>query len=265
MNPPNHLTPDPAVKITLLGTGTSQGIPVIGCDCPTCTSSNPHDQRLRAAALLEQDGFHLLIDPGPDFRQQMLSAKVKHLDGILVTHEHNDHVIGIDDIRPFNYRTGHPMSVYALPRVADDFRLRFRYVFADPVPGLPSIELIHIEEDSRFRVGPFDIVPIGIMHGWLPILGFRTGDFAYLTDVKTIKPDQLEKLRGVRWLVVNALQHLPHPTHMNLEESLQLIEYLQPEHAWLTHIGHRMGPAAEWTPSLPANVSAAFDGQVIEV
>jgi phosphoribosyl 1,2-cyclic phosphate phosphodiesterase len=261
---PKTLQPTDPVKITLLGTGTSQGIPVIGCHCKVCTSTDPHDNRLRSSALIEYGGCHILIDPGPDFRQQMLRAKVQHLDCILVTHEHNDHVIGIDDIRAFNYMTGHPMAVYTLPRVADDFRLRFRYVFAEPVPGLPRIELIHIEKDSRLQIGPATIQAVGIQHGRLPILAFRFGDMAYLTDVKTIEPEELEKLRGVRYLVVNALQIEDHPTHMNLEECLQLIKELQPERAWITHVGHRMGLTKEVTPTLPEGVEMGYDGLVIE-
>lgn len=253
------------MKITLLGTGTSQGVPVIGCECVVCTSTHPHDQRLRTAALLQHNGAHILIDPGPDFRQQMLRAKVKHLDAILVTHEHNDHVIGIDDIRPFNFSSGRPMAVYAQERVANDLRLRFRYVFSDPIPGLPRIELHHIDHHSAWDLAGVAVQAIGVQHGRLPILGFRFGDLAYLTDVKTILPEEFEKLRGLRRLVINALHHQEHPTHLNLEECLALIEALQPEKAWITHISHHMGQAARINALLPDHVRLGYDMLEIEL
>lgn len=255
------------MQITLLGTGTSQGVPVIGCTCAVCTSDDPRDQRLRSAALINHNGFHVLIDTGPDFRQQMLRAKVSHLDAILLTHEHNDHAIGLDDIRPFNFSSGHPMRVYAQERVANDVRRRFEYVFGEPIPGLPRVELIHIDEHDtlNFPEAALTIQPIGVMHGRLPILGFRCGDFAYLTDVKTIEPPEMDKLYGVKYLVVNALQHLFHPTHMSLEESLAFIKLLQPERTWLTHASHHLGKTADILPTLPPGVEMGYDGLVISV
>jgi phosphoribosyl 1,2-cyclic phosphate phosphodiesterase len=214
--------------------------------------------------MLSINGTNILIDAGPDLRQQMLRARVKHVDAILLTHEHNDHVIGLDDIRPFNFNSGRAMAVYALPRVVGQVRRRFDYVFGEPIPGLPQIELLPIEPETALVFADQYIQPIGVMHGGLPILGFRIGDLAYLTDVKTIVAPELKKMEGVRYLIVSALHHSPHPTHMNLLEALAFIDTLKPERAWLTHVSHNMGLAAEMEPKLPPGVSFAYDGLEIE-
>lgn len=252
------------MKLTLLGTGTSQGVPVIGCDCEVCTSADPRDNRLRSSALISDGDTNIVIDVGPDFRQQMLRARVRHIDGILLTHEHNDHVIGLDDVRPFNFRSGHPVTVYALPRVAEQVRRRFEYVFDEPIPGLPRIELLTLDKNCPFYIGNIKIQPIEIMHGRLPILGFRFGDLAYLTDVKTVLPVEKEKLLGLKHLITSALHHREHPVHMNLEEALAFIADVEPERAWLTHVSHQMGLANQVEKELPSGVALADDGLEIE-
>ncbi|MEZ4919277.1 MAG: MBL fold metallo-hydrolase [Saprospiraceae bacterium] len=253
------------MTIRLLGTGTSQGIPLIGCDCEVCLSQNPKDKRLRTAALITgDDNTKVVIDAGPDFRQQMLLSGTKHLDAILLTHEHNDHVIGLDDIRPFNYHSGAAISVHALPRVADEVKHRFAYIFGKAIPGLPQIELHTLDEETPIHIKSLTIQPIGVWHGRLPILSFRIGDLAYLTDVKSVEESQFQKLIGVRYLIVNALHHREHPTHFNLTEALAFIEKVQPEKAWLIHLSHHMGLTEDVEKLLPPNVSLGYDGLEIE-
>lgn len=237
---------------------------MIGCACAVCRSADPRDKRLRTAALVTDGDTNILIDTGPDLRQQMLQAGVQHLDAILLTHEHNDHVIGLDDIRPFNFRSGHPMSVFALERVAADVRRRFAYIFGDPIPGLPRVELHVIDESSRLNIRGTAVQAVGVWHGRLPILGFHFGELCYLTDVKSIAPEELEKVRGVRYLVINALQHKPHRTHLSLEESLELIGKIGPERAWIIHVSHELGRSADIERQLPAGVALGFDGLEIE-
>lgn len=250
-------------KLTILGSGTSQGVPIIGCDCPVCQSTNPKDKRLRTSALLEVGDQKLSIDCGPDFRQQMLRENIKHLDGVLFTHAHNDHIIGLDDVRPFNYRQKKDMPVYATVEVQQALIKRFDYVFeTDPYPGAPMVVLKTIE-NHPFEVEGTPIQPVQYLHGKLSVLGFRIGNLAYLTDMKTISDEEKSKLKNLKTIVINALHYKAHHSHLNLEEALALIEELAPEQAYLTHVSHRMGLYDEVNPTLPAGVELAYDGLVI--
>ncbi len=254
------------MNITFLGTGTSQGVPVIGCTCEVCTSTNSRDQRLRCSILVEIDQQQILVDVGPDFRQQMLRANISNLDAILLTHEHNDHIIGMDDVRPLNFKHQKHMPVYAAARVQEELKKRFSYIFdTDPYPGAPRITTHLIEAKHAFQIGKTRINPIEIFHGQLPILGFRIKDFTYITDAKTITEEELEKVKGTKVLVLSALHHSPHHSHLNLEEALEWIDRIQPEEAYLLHISHRMGKYEEVSKTLPKGVYLAYDGLELEV
>jgi len=248
------------LKLRFLGTGTSQGIPVIGCNCPVCTSNDFRDQRLRCAILLNIDDQMLVIDIGPDFRQQMLSAKVEHIDAVLITHEHNDHVIGLDDVRPFNFWSNNDMPVYARLNVQADLKNRFPYIFSkNRYPGAPSVVFRDIEVNKPFQIGETTIIPIEAFHGKLPVFGFRIRDFTYLTDLKTIHPSELEKIKGSKLLVISALHKKEHHSHLNLNQALELIKKINPTRAYLTHLSHRMGLYQEVEKILPPNVFIAYD------
>ena len=250
--------------VHLLGTGTSQGVPVIGCDCETCLSDNPNDKRLRVSALVQINDVNIVIDVGPDFRQQMLRANIQQLDAILLTHQHNDHIIGMDDVRPFNFKSGKHMPVFATNSVQHDLKKRFSYIFdTDPYPGAPRLKLFPIDKDELFEVNNIKIIPIEVMHGQLPVLGFRIKNFTYLTDVKTITEKQFKKILGTEILVISALHHREHHSHLNLKQALALIQKVAPKKAYLTHISHRMGPANFINSRLPENVKLAFDTQII--
>ena len=249
------------MKLTLLGTGTSQGIPVIGCDCAVCSSTDPRDKRLRCAALLETDTETLVIDVGPDFRQQMLREGVTKLDAALITHDHNDHIIGLDDIRPFNFRQRSDLPVYAEPRVQKVLLQRFEYVFAEnKYPGAPSVQLRSLNPDEVLKIGETEVQVVRVQHGNLPIVGFRFGDLAYLTDVKTLPEEELEKLRGLKILVTSALHHYPHHSHMNLEEATAFAQRVGAEQTYFIHLSHHAGRHAELEQTLPPNISLGYDG-----
>ncbi len=254
------------MKVTILGSGTSQGIPIIGCTCKVCTSQDPKDIRLRVSAYVQTDkGTDILIDTSPDLRQQFLRNKITKVDAVLVTHEHNDHIIGLDDLRPINFMQGSILPLYALPRVVDDVRERFQYVFREnPYPGAPKIETHKIEND-HFTINGEEINCIHFLHGNLPILGFRIGNFAYLTDIKSISEEEKLKLQGLSILITSALRIDEHFAHMNLDESLQFISELKPKRAYLTHMGHQLGKHQDLSVRLPANVFPSFDGQVLHL
>jgi phosphoribosyl 1,2-cyclic phosphate phosphodiesterase len=254
------------LKVTILGTGTSQGIPVIGCKCPVCCSKDPLDKRLRTSALLSVGGENVVIDVGPDFRAQMLSAGIEDLEAAVITHEHNDHIIGLDDIRPFNFMRRRPLTVFATRRVQQALIERFQYVFdTNPYPGAPRVALANIDPDQPLEIGPFTLLPIKVNHGIMPVLGFRVDDFTYITDAKTIEPEELEKARFSKVLVLNALHLQPHHSHFNLEEALAIIDFLKPEKAYLTHISHHMGLHKAVNTLLPDGVKLAYDGLVINL
>nr|WP_321235474.1 MBL fold metallo-hydrolase [uncultured Psychroserpens sp.] len=253
------------MKVTFLGTGTSQGIPVIGSDHPVCLSNNPKDKRLRVSVLIEWDDYTYVVDCGPDFRQQMLRVNCSKIDGIVFTHEHADHTAGLDDIRPFYFRQG-DIPFYAHKRVLEELSKRFNYIFTtkDKYPGVPSV-IQHVIENKPFLLGNLQVIPINGYHHKLQVFGFRFGYFAYLTDMKTIADEEVEKLKGVKVLVVNALRETEHISHFNLEEALIFIEKVQPEYAYLTHISHYLGFHDDVQQRLPENVYLAYDNLQIEL
>jgi phosphoribosyl 1,2-cyclic phosphate phosphodiesterase len=253
------------MRLRFLGTGTSQGVPVMGCDCEVCLSEDARDNRTRVSVLIESPCATVVVDVGPDFRQQMLREKVKRLDAVLLTHEHNDHIIGLDDVRTFNFRQGFDMPIFALQRVVNDLRVRFAYAFAEnPYPGAPRFDWNLIDEGSRFDIQDIDIQCIGIQHGSLPILGFRFGNIAYCTDVKSISESELLKLKNLKILVLSALHNYEHHAHLTFTEALALIERLAPERAYLTHMSHHAGLTADINAVLPPHVQLAYDGLVVE-
>lgn len=253
------------MKLTFLGTGTSQGVPVIGCTCAACASTDPRDKRLRVALQVEVADKTLIIDIGPDFRQQMLRAQTQRVDALLITHEHSDHVAGLDDIRPFNFKYEYDMPLFAQKRVHQRLQQSHAYIFEATYPGVPRIESHVVSHEVPFEAVGIPITPIQVLHGSLPILGYRIGNMAYLTDYKTLPPSEYTKLQGLEVLIVSALQRQPHHSHANLEQALALVKKLKVPRAYFTHISHTMGPQASVEPELPSGVSIAYDGLVVEV
>jgi len=253
------------VNVTFLGTGTSQGVPVIACDCEVCTSVDFRDKRLRSSIHIEDKENSFVIDSGPDFRMQMLRARIKKLDALILTHQHKDHTAGLDDIRAFNFQQQIPMPVYGRKEVLEQIKKEFSYAFTDTkYPGIPSIDLQEIENK------PFDIketlfTPIEVMHFKLPVFGFRVNDFTYITDAKTIAPEELDKITGSKVIVLNALQQEAHISHFTLQEAIALLEKLNPQKAYLTHISHKMGRQREVEKKLPSFIKLAYDGLKFEV
>jgi phosphoribosyl 1,2-cyclic phosphate phosphodiesterase len=253
------------LKITFLGTGTSQGVPVIGCRCAVCISEDEHDKRLRSSILVEHEEQVVLIDTGPDFRQQMLRAATEKLDAIIYTHEHRDHIAGLDDIRAFNFIQKSSMDIFAEERVSRALISGFPYIFAEKkYPGVPQV-IMHTISTDPFQMGDLQIIPIRMMHYRLPVLGFRMGDFAYLTDGNYISESEKNKLVGVKYMAVNALRREKHISHFNLSEAVELIDVINPRMGYLTHISHQMGLGAELAKELPARIQPAYDGLVLEL
>ena len=248
------------MKVTFLGTGTSQGIPVIACKCAVCQSNNSRDKRLRASILIETGDKTFVIDSGPDFRQQMLRAQVSSLDAILFTHEHKDHIAGLDDIRAFNYVQQKPIDIYAEEKVHWAIKQEFAYIFAEKkYPGVPQVNM-HLIDNHPFEIDGVPVTPIRAIHMRLPVLGFRFGNFTYLTDANFISDEEKEKLKGSRYLVVNGLRIQKHISHFSLSEAVELIEEINPEFGFITHISHQMGLEQEVNKELPSNIQLAYDG-----
>ena len=253
-----------ALRMEFLGTGTSQGVPVVACVCPVCTSGDPKDNRLRSSVRLTLGEHELLIDAGPDLRQQALRSRMQRVDGVLLTHEHMDHVAGIDELRAFNYAQKRAMELYGLPRTLDAVERTFHYAFAkDKYPGVPELNLHPIGLEP-FHFGGHRIIPVEVMHDRLPVLGYRVNDMAYITDAKTISPGERAKLRGLDILVINALRVDPHHSHLNLQEALEVVEDLAPHRTYFTHISHLLGCHAQVSDLLPAGVHLAYDGLVVD-
>jgi phosphoribosyl 1,2-cyclic phosphate phosphodiesterase len=252
------------VILTVLGSGTSGGVPMIGCSCAVCTSSNPHDKRLRASVWLHDDQHSLVIDAGPDFRQQMLRAQVSRLDAILLTHPHKDHTAGFDDIRAYNYFQKKAIDVYLTKASEKSLRKEYHYIFEDQwYPGLPQMNLQTIDNNT-FTVNGLDIIPIAVMHYKMPVTGFRINNLAYITDANFIENVEKDKLKHLDVLIINALRKEQHISHFSLHEALELINELKPRRAYLTHISHQMGLHSEVSATLPEGVDLAYDGLRIE-
>ncbi len=246
-------------ELVVLGSGTSHGVPVIACECPVCTSSNPRNQRTRCSVLLRQDGYFLLVDTATDFRQQALREKIPRVDAVLFTHSHADHIFGLDDLRRYNYTQPDPIPIYSRPDVLADLRKVFYYIF-NPTQtggGVPRIQLVPLS--GPIRLGPFTVEPIPVFHGQLEINAYRFGDLAYVTDVSRIPPAGLERLAGVRTLILDALRYEPHPTHFNLDQAIAVVELLKPERAYFTHIAHNFDHDVV-NAALPRHIQLSYDG-----
>jgi len=253
------------LRVTFLGTGTSQGVPVIACQCAVCLSEDKYDKRLRSSILLEYNGHSVVVDTGPDFRYQMLREKVLHLDAVLMTHSHKDHVAGLDDVRAFNYQQQQSIPIYSNKATHEALKKEFYYAFSDfKYPGVPQLELEEIFPGQAFELYGKSILPIEVLHYKMPVLGFRIDDFAYITDAKTISEESFELLRGVKILVLNALQQEPHISHLTLEEAIEVSNRIQPEKTFLTHISHRFGKHKDIERLLPSGIFLSYDQLVVE-
>lgn len=253
------------MKITFLGTGTSQGIPLIGCDCRVCTSADARDKRLRTSVFIEHNDTNIVIDTGPDFRQQMLREKIRKVDAVLFTHEHKDHIAGLDEVRAFNFINQMIMPVYATERVQNAIKREFAYIFAEEkYPGIPQIELKKIDTQT-IDVNGIKIIPIEVMHHKMSVKAFRIGKFTYITDANYISEEEKEKIKGSEVIVVNALRRNHHISHFTFEEAIELMEELKPKNAYFTHISHQLGSHEEVSLELPDFIQLAYDGLQIEL
>lgn len=255
------------MQITILGSGTSQGVPVIGCHCAVCRSLDYRDKRLRVSAHVAVGGKSIIIDSGPDFRQQVLRAQIDHLDALLFTHEHKDHTAGMDDIRAYNFKQQRDMPLYAEQRVLDQLKREFAYIFAEhKYPGVPRVQTIPIlDDETDFEVDGVTVHPIRAMHYKLPVLGFRIGDFTYLTDANYISPSSMERIRGSKVIVLNALRRESHISHFSLSEAVEILTDLAPQRGYLTHIGHQLGRHRDVEAELPDFIRLAYDGLRVEL
>jgi phosphoribosyl 1,2-cyclic phosphate phosphodiesterase len=252
------------LKITFLGTGTSQGVPVIACSCPVCTSLDFRDKRLRTSIHVDVAEKSLVIDTGPDFRQQMLREYIQRLDAVIFTHAHRDHTAGLDDVRAYNFKQNMDMPLYGTADVLEQLKVEYSYIFSNAsYPGLPRIELKEIT-DEVFNIGDVTITPLPVMHLRLPVFGYRFGNFSYITDANSISESTLEKLKGTEVLVLNALQREPHISHFNLQQALEMVEKINPTKTYFTHISHKLGLHADVEKELPKGVALAFDGLQVE-
>lgn len=251
--------------VTFLGTGTSQGVPVIACECPICLSVDYRDKRSRSAIHISVDNQSLVVDTGPDFRAQMLRERIKRLDAVLFTHEHKDHTAGLDDVRSFNFIQKQHMPLYAREQVINQLKKEFSYAFGDAkYPGVPLLEVMPIDIEP-FNIGQTTITPIEVMHYKLPVLGFRVGDFTYITDANHIKASEIDKIRGSKILVLNALQKTPHISHFTLDEAVALAQEIGAEKTYFTHISHKLGKHRDVEKELPDGIELAYDGLKIEL
>lgn len=263
---PSMNNTDNRITITFLGTGTSQGVPVIACPCEVCASTDAKDKRLRSSILVQSATTAFVIDTGPDFRYQMLREKVLRLDAVVFTHEHKDHIAGLDDIRAFNFRSGRKMQVFCTSRVENALRREFMYVFDEvKYPGVPEIEIVPISEKEPFFVGDIQITPILVYHYKLPVLGFRIHDFTYITDASSIPDEEMEKIKGSSVIVLNALRKEPHISHFNLEQAIEMMRQLNPQQGYFTHISHLLGKHADVEQQLPPGIHLAYDGLKLTV